>query len=151
MNDPTSRIEDPLHRRLRICRLLVKERSRVGIHLGFELCPVPAWDMLLDLFIADHERRAVQIWSLCVASNIPTSTAHRKIGEMVDAGILAREAEGGRVMVRVTPAYRDKLSALLDDLAALIDTAVILPGASAGSQEAANNPGTASALERPRP
>jgi hypothetical protein len=120
MNERASRLEDPSHRRLRVCRLLVKERQRVGIHIGFELCPVPAWDMLLDLYIAHHEGRSVQIWSLCVASNIPTSTAHRKIGEMVDAGILMRGQAGGRVMVSLSPAYREKIDGLFDDLATMI-------------------------------
>ena len=117
MSDYMSRPDGPFGCRLEICRLLIKERKRVGNHLGFELCPVPAWDMLLDLYVAYHEARGVQIWSLCLASNIPTSTAHRKIGEMVEAGILVREADGGRVIVGLSAAYVEKLDALFDDLA----------------------------------
>lgn len=119
MADPANEGDSLARRRIDICRLLIKERKRIGVHLGFELCPAPAWDMLLDLYVARHDRQSVQIWSLCVASNIPTSTAHRKIGEMVDAGILVREPEGGRVIVKLSEVYVSKLEALLDDLAAL--------------------------------
>ncbi|WP_313802568.1 MarR family transcriptional regulator [Sphingobium sp.] len=108
-------------RRVRICRLLVQERKRVGIHLGFDLCPVPAWDMMLDLYLAFHQGRAVSIWSLCLAANIPTSTAHRKIGEMVEEGIFHRGVDGGRVMVRLTAPYLEKLDRLFDELG---DTAI---------------------------
>lgn len=131
MEDKASRTGDSPHLRVEICRLLVKERKRVGTHLGYELCPIPAWDMLLDLYMAHHERRSVQIWSLCVASNVPMSTAHRKIGEMVESGILVREMDGGRVMVRLSGAYLQKLDALLDDIAALAEP--LPPGRQTGA------------------
>ena len=109
-------------RRLEICRALIRERKRVGVHLGFELCPVPAWDILLDLYVARREQRSIQIWSLCVAANIPTSTAHRKIGEMIERGILVRNAEGGKVTVSLSDAYADKLELLFDDLGEIMVT-----------------------------
>jgi hypothetical protein len=113
LSDPEAR------QRLRTCRLLIKERKRIGAHLGFDLCPDPAWDMLLDLYVAHHEKRSITIWSLCLASNIPTSTAHRKIGEMIETGIMMRGSQGGRVTVSIAPGYLPRLNALLDDLAIL--------------------------------
>ena len=104
--------------RVEACRLLIAERKQVGTHLGFDLCPVPAWDMLLDLYIAYHEGRETHISSLCLAANIPLSTAHRKVGEMVEDGILQRGVGGGRVSVDLTSEYVEKLDRLFDDLIA---------------------------------
>ncbi|BAI99035.1 hypothetical protein Sj15T_10320 [Sphingobium sp. TA15] len=102
------------------CRLLIAERKQIGTHLGFDLCPVPAWDMLLDLYIAFHEGRETHISSLCLAANIPLSTAHRKVGEMVQEGILQRGFAGGRVTVDLTGKYVEKLDRLFDDLIAAV-------------------------------
>ncbi|WIW89578.1 MarR family transcriptional regulator [Sphingobium sp. V4] len=106
----------PALSRVEACRLLVAERNQIGSYLGFDLCPVPAWDILLDLYIAFHEGRETHISSLCLAANIPLSTAHRKIGEMVDNGILQRGFAGGRVTVDLTGEYMKKLDRLFDDL-----------------------------------
>jgi predicted transcriptional regulator len=120
VNDSDFGLDPTTYRRVRICRLLVKERKRVGAHLGFALCPVPAWDMFLDLYLAFHHGQAISIWSLCLAANIPTSTAHRKIGEMIEEGIFQRGMEGGRVMVSLTSEYIAKLDRLFDDLASAL-------------------------------
>ena len=109
-------------RRQRVGRFLTYERKRIGTHIGFDLCPSPVWDILLDLYLARRTAPAIQIWSLCVASNIPTSTAHRRISEMIDGGILVRSTAGGRVMVSLSGDYVDKLDRLLDDVAGLFPT-----------------------------
>lgn len=102
--------------RVRLCRGLIKQRARVGVHLGFDLCPAPAWDILLDLYLARHLGRIVHIWSLCIAANIPTSTAHRHICAMVKSGILDRGHDGGRVTISLSTTFATKLDGLLDDL-----------------------------------
>ena len=104
-------------RRVEVCRILIAERKQVGTHLGFDLCPDPAWDMMLDLYMALHHGRQTHISSLCLAANIPLSTAHRKVGEMVEADIFMRGMEGGRVVVGLTPEYVAKLDHLFDDVA----------------------------------
>lgn len=103
--------------REKICRRLVAERKRIGVQLGFDLIPAPAWDILLDLYLAERAGHGVQIWSLCIAANVPTSTAHRKISDMVERGLLTRSMDGGRVMIRLTADTALKLEALFDDLA----------------------------------
>lgn len=119
-DDDGTRSPDPDEdHRIRLCRKLVKARVRVGNRLGFDLCPAPAWDILLDLYIAAHEARPVQIWSLCIAANIPTSTAHRKISEMVKNGVLLRGNLGGRVIVSLSSEIKARLDVLLDELAKL--------------------------------
>lgn len=109
--------DPPDRRREKICQRLVAERKRAGVRLGFDLIPAPAWDILLDLYLAERAGNPVQIWSLCIAANVPTSTAHRKITEMVEQGLLARSMDGGRVMIGLAPDTVMKLEALFDDLA----------------------------------
>lgn len=51
----------------------------------------PAWDMLLDLYVQQHQKRSVSIHSLCIAAAVPPTTALRWIGRLVDAGLMKRE------------------------------------------------------------
>ncbi|PZR47880.1 MAG: MarR family transcriptional regulator [Stutzerimonas stutzeri] len=108
-----------IRRRIRTCRILIKARRRIVACLGTRLSTMPAWDMLLDLYIARHEGRAITIWSLCLTADVPASTAHRKIGEMIDAGVLVRAHRGGRVSISLSPVYLARMDALLDELAVL--------------------------------
>ena len=65
----------------------------------------PAWDMLLDLTHARLSGKRVSISSLCIASRVPATTALRRIGDLVDAGLAARirdERDGRRVFVELT-------------------------------------------------
>ena len=107
-------------RRERICQVLMHERKRIGVHLGFELCPSPTWDVLLDLYRARQTTPAVQIWSLCMAANIPASTAHRRISGMIEQGILLRSHAGGRVMVGLSADCVQKLDRVVDDMVRLL-------------------------------
>ncbi|TKD53272.1 winged helix DNA-binding protein [Sphingomonas baiyangensis] len=50
----------------------------------------PAWDMLLDLFAAHLERARVSVSSLCIAAQVPSTTALRWIKTMQEAGLLER-------------------------------------------------------------
>ncbi|WP_404335084.1 winged helix DNA-binding protein [Sphingomonas sp. MMS12-HWE2-04] len=53
----------------------------------------PAWDMLLDLFASDLERRRVSVSSLCIAAAVPPTTALRWIGTLHEAGLFERQAD----------------------------------------------------------
>jgi DNA-binding MarR family transcriptional regulator len=53
----------------------------------------PAWDMLLDLFAAELERRSVSVSSLCIAAAVAPTTALRWIGKLIDAGLLERRPD----------------------------------------------------------
>lgn len=53
----------------------------------------PAWDMLLDLFAAELERRRVSVSSLCIAAAVAPTTALRWIGKLIDAQLLERRAD----------------------------------------------------------
>ena len=109
-------------RRREVCRKLIAERKIVGAHLGFEACPVPTWDILLDLYLAHLEQRSTYLWSLCIAANIPMSSAHRKIGALVSEGLLERGADlddGRRVTMRLAPETLLRLHHMIDEMAGL--------------------------------
>lgn len=50
----------------------------------------PAWDILLDLYSSELRGRSVSVSSLCIAANVPGTTALRWIASMVDDGLLER-------------------------------------------------------------
>lgn len=50
----------------------------------------PAWDVLLDLFIARGEGRRISVSSACIAAATATSTGLRAIGMLVDGDLVAR-------------------------------------------------------------
>lgn len=65
----------------------------------------PAWDMLLDLYIAANEGKRVSVTSACIGAAVPTTTALRWIGILEQRGLLRREADtldGRRIFVRLT-------------------------------------------------
>lgn len=87
--------------------------------LGPPLCLAPMWDILLDLYLAELEERPIYLWQSCVASNIPISSAHRKISNMIESGIVERTglaSDRRRVDIALTPATRGNMHRLVDAL-----------------------------------
>ncbi len=65
----------------------------------------PAWDMLLDLTHARLAGKRISVSSLCIAANVPATTALRRIGDLVGSGLAVRvkdESDGRRVFVELT-------------------------------------------------
>ncbi|MGB7371010.1 winged helix DNA-binding protein [Erythrobacter sp.] len=58
-----------------------------------ELFSDPAWDMLLDLTAAHVEGQPVSVTSLCIAANVPATTALRWLKQMVESGLFVRGAD----------------------------------------------------------
>jgi hypothetical protein len=109
-------------RRADTCRALIRERALVGAALGDRLCAAPAWDMLLDLYLARAETRTTYAWAVCLAAHAPMSTAHRHLAAMSARGHVVRSddpADHRRVAVALSPGTAQTLDALMDALAAL--------------------------------
>lgn len=68
-------------------------RKRELIFGSNDLLGEPAWDMIVDLFIASEEGNRVSVTSLCVASAVPTTTALRWISILENEGIIFRVAD----------------------------------------------------------
>ncbi|WP_394729475.1 winged helix DNA-binding protein [Altererythrobacter sp. GH1-8] len=63
------------------------------------------WQMLLELYIADHEQKAIAVTSLCFASGEPQTTALRWINLLEEHGLIMRKldrVDGRRKLVRLT-------------------------------------------------
>ncbi|MGC6400655.1 hypothetical protein ACNI3Q_08765 [Sphingomonas sp. FW199] len=80
----------------------------------------PAWDMMLDLLLAELEHRRVPVSSLCIAAAVPSTTALRWIGQMTQQGLLVREADAldrRRSYITLSPDTGIRLRRLLGTLA----------------------------------
>jgi DNA-binding MarR family transcriptional regulator len=65
----------------------------------------PAWDMLLDLFIAREAGRRVSVSSACIAADVPPTTALRWLSVLERRGLVERQADpidGRRVYVALS-------------------------------------------------
>lgn len=71
-------------------RALYKERRRRDRDIPFaaRLFSEPAWDMLLDLFIAGEAGPAPRVTSLCHAASVPMTTALRWVAILEDCGMI---------------------------------------------------------------
>lgn len=54
----------------------------------------PVWDMLIDLFIAAEENKEVSVSSLCIAADVPATTALRYITMLEDMKLIERSCDG---------------------------------------------------------
>lgn len=79
----------------------------------------PAWDILLDLLMARLSQTRVSVSSLCLASNVPPTTALRWIGTLETEGLLTRRADpldGRRSYMELSDAAIKALSAYFASL-----------------------------------
>ncbi|WP_349512143.1 MarR family winged helix-turn-helix transcriptional regulator [Erythrobacter sp. NFXS35] len=82
-------------------------RKRAAIFGNPELFGEPAWDILLDLFIAHGEDKPVSVSSACIGSAAPATTGLRWLGVLAEEGLIVREndaQDNRRVLVRLTRA-----------------------------------------------
>ncbi len=80
-------------------------RRRDAIFGKPELFGEPAWDILLDLYVAYVDEKPVSVSSACIGSAAPPTTGLRWLGVLADEGLVVREqdpADQRRVLVRLT-------------------------------------------------
>lgn len=53
----------------------------------------PAWDLLLDLFVAHGNGKPVSISSACIAANVPATTGLRWIAALEGRGLIERRID----------------------------------------------------------
>jgi DNA-binding MarR family transcriptional regulator len=100
----------------RFVRQMLKERRERDNVFGADLFGEPAWDMLLDLFVAAEERKMVSVSSLCIAASVPSTTALRWIGNLTARGIIHRTADPTdrrRIFLELAPHTRCQLQSLV--------------------------------------
>lgn len=94
-------------------------RKRAAIFGNIDLFGEPAWDILLDLYIALGEGKNVSVSSACIGSAAPPTTGLRWLGVLADEGLVVREndaADHRRVLVRLTPAGIAAMERFFDEL-----------------------------------
>jgi DNA-binding MarR family transcriptional regulator len=96
-------------------RLIAERRTRMRF-FDSELFGEPAWDIMLDLYIAHRECRNISVSSLTIASGVPATTALRRIQAMTVDGIIVRAADEHdkrRIFVTLSPAMISKMDSFL--------------------------------------
>lgn len=76
----------------------------------------PAWEMMLDLAMAEASSRAISVTSLCIASGAPTTTALRRIDDLEQAGLVKRvpdDRDRRRILVELTGQGRGRMEAFV--------------------------------------
>lgn len=68
-----------------------KLRRMRGHFFDGDLFADPAWDILLELYNARIRHKQISVTSLCIAAEVPATTALRWISLMVERGILERQ------------------------------------------------------------
>lgn len=115
MAAPTDLVEGDciafLESQFRIRRL--RSRHLPDLSLG-----EPAWDILLDLSVAQYWRRETSVTSLCIAADVPSTTALRWINSMTKEGLIVRRPchrDGRRSFLAIAPATYTAMLALAAD------------------------------------
>lgn len=94
-------------------------RRRAAIFGNAELFGEPAWDILLDLFIAQGEGKSVSVSSACIGSAAPATTGLRWLGVLADEGLIVREndpEDQRRVLVRLTATGTAAMERYFDEM-----------------------------------
>jgi hypothetical protein len=112
------RASRPVRSHLALARKAYALRRKRGAIFGNpDLFGEPAWDILLDLFIAQGEGKPVSVSSACIGSAAPATTGLRWLGVLADEGLVVREndpEDHRRVLVRLTPAGRAAMERFFD-------------------------------------
>jgi len=85
--------EDRLEKASRALRNIVATRQLRDRFLPADIFADPAWDILLDLTIARIDGKQIAVSSLCIAANVPTTTALRWIKNLITLGLLVRRPD----------------------------------------------------------
>lgn len=87
-------------------RSMYKARRKRAVFFGeTDLFGEPAWDILLDLYIAHVEGKPVSVSSACIGSAAPSTTGLRWLGILAENDLLVRECDPKdqrRVLVRLS-------------------------------------------------
>lgn len=84
-NSPTALDQAKKHYRIR--------REREKLFEKPDLFGEPAWDILVDLFIAAEEGKRISVSSLCIAAAAPPTTALRWISILENGGLIERTSD----------------------------------------------------------
>ena len=76
----------------------------------------PAWDILLDLYLAETDGKQLSVTAACIGSAVPASTALRWIVVLEERGLVARRGDprdARRIFLHLTDRGRERMEACL--------------------------------------
>jgi len=76
-----------------VARRIYAQRRRRNRHLPADMFREPAWDIMLDLFIAAEEGRRIPVTSACIAADVPSTTGLRWLQVLETRGFIDRRAD----------------------------------------------------------
>lgn len=107
-----------------LARNIYSARRKRGRAFGHEgLFGEPAWDMLLDLYVAEAEGTRLPVTSACIGAAVPTTTALRWLNILESHQLIARKADpydARRTYVRISSQGRRMVEEVLAQFAATI-------------------------------
>lgn len=103
---------DPTQRYVDLCRAILAAHKRAGRAFGNDLISDPASEMLLDLYVREHEGLTTSITCFWGAASSALGTARRSLTMMERRGFVVRTgdpSDGRRALVKLTPSAREQL------------------------------------------
>lgn len=116
---PSTSVHDEVAK-TRLVQEILKSRRRRDAVFGAGLFGEPAWDLLLALYLAQHQQRRVTISDACRASASPQTTGLRWIGLLEEQGWVVRACDpldGRRNWVTLTNRASAAMHSYLEQLA----------------------------------
>lgn len=101
----SSQVEEDSDLWLLAAQDLYRERRRRSEFFPDDLFGEPAWDTLLDLYIAEKKNERVCVTSACLGAQVPCATGLRWLRQLEQQGLVEREADkadGRRKFVRIS-------------------------------------------------
>ncbi len=92
--------------RTEVVRAAIRARRLRSRYFATDLFADPAWDMMLELLLAELMQLRIPVSALCDAAAVPATTALRWQKLMVERGLLVRKADphdARRVFVELAP------------------------------------------------
>ena len=110
-------------RTTRALRLLARLQASRSSIFGDAVMPEPAWEMLAELMRARLVGQHLSVTSLALASKSPTTTALRRIEDLIQGGLVARipdPEDRRRTWVELTPEGLARMQIFLEGFARLV-------------------------------
>lgn len=104
---------------IEVARVMYRNRRARNRHFDDSLFAEPRWDILLDLFVAGEEGRAISVSSACIGAAVPHATALRHLGTLQQKGLVIRSADPRDARcqhVRITDSAAASMCDLFADL-----------------------------------
>jgi CheY-like chemotaxis protein/DNA-binding MarR family transcriptional regulator len=111
---------EPTAAALALLRLLQESRASI---FGPAVMPEPAWEMLAELMRARLTGQQVSVTSLALASSSPTTTALRRIEDLIQGGLIGRVPDPNdrrRTHLVLTPAGVTRMQLFLEGFSRMV-------------------------------